>query len=107
MTTGQSVVIIYNMEAQKLLDETYQLSETSFAELVIWSVISPVAGSHHELKYRLAYVADGVCVMRFDNEAGKGDHIHVAGKEYDYEFVSIDQLLVDFWTKVDELETGR
>ncbi|HXU33470.1 MAG TPA: DUF6516 family protein [Thermoanaerobaculia bacterium] len=34
--------------------------------------------------------------MRYDNERGKGDHRHVAGKELAYVFVSVDQLLDDF-----------
>lgn len=53
------------------------------------------------LKYRLAYVVDGVCVLRFDNEAGKGDHIHRNGKEAPYSFASLEKLLADFWTAVD------
>ena len=28
----------------------------------------------HGFKYRLAFVVNGVCVLRYDNEAGKGDH---------------------------------
>jgi hypothetical protein len=31
----------------------------------------------HELWYRLALVVGGKCVLRYDNEAGKGDHRHV------------------------------
>ena len=34
--------------------------------------------------------------VRYDNERGKGDHRHVAGKELAYVFVSVDQLLDDF-----------
>ncbi len=34
------------------------------------------AGSSHGFKYRLAYVVDGVCVVRYDNEVDKGDHRH-------------------------------
>ena len=28
-------------------------------------------------KYSLAYVVEGECVLRYDNEAGKGDHIRL------------------------------
>jgi hypothetical protein len=34
-----------------------------------------VRTSGHEFKYSLAYVVEGECVLRYDNEAGKGDHI--------------------------------
>jgi len=37
-----------------------------------------------------------MCVLRFDNEAGKGDHVHYGSTESSYQFVSIDELLADF-----------
>jgi len=51
----------------------------------------------------LALVVKGECVMRYDNEAGKGDHKHIGDTEFDYEFTDIDQLLADFWNDVGEL----
>ncbi|MFY9316095.1 MAG: DUF6516 family protein [Burkholderiales bacterium] len=60
------------MPAELLLDERRVLSEAAFAELVVWRVPAPVRGSQHGLRYRLALVVDGVCVLRYDNEAGKG-----------------------------------
>jgi Family of unknown function (DUF6516) len=30
----------------------------------------------YRFKYRLALVADGICVLRYDNETGKNDHRH-------------------------------
>jgi len=41
-----------------------------------------------------------VCVVRFDNEAGKGDHMHIEGVEIPYDFRATDDLLVDFWQAV-------
>jgi hypothetical protein len=46
--------------------------------------------------YSTAAVA-GECVLRYDNEAGKGDHKHVRGKEVKYRFVSVDKLVADFF----------
>jgi len=54
-------------------------------------------GWTHSFKYRLAYVVDSECVLRYDNEAGKVDHRHVGIRETPYLFVSVDQLLDDFW----------
>jgi len=90
------------MRAELLLDERRVLSESSFAELVVWRLPAPVRGSAHRPRYRLALVADGVCVLRYDNEAGKGDHRHVGGKEERYRFKSAEQLLADFWADVDK-----
>jgi hypothetical protein len=39
--------------------------------------------------------------MRYDNEAGKGDHI--GDKEQEYRFTSAEKLLADFWTDVEEM----
>ena len=71
-------------------------SDTAFAELVLWRVPKPVAGSAHEFKYRLAYVVDGVCVVRYDNETGKGDHRHFNWNESAYAFQTPDKLIADF-----------
>ncbi len=65
------------MRAVLLLKERHVLDESTFVEIVIWQVPKPVKGSAHGFKYRLALVADDVCVLRFDNETGKGDHKHL------------------------------
>ena len=96
MTTPLSVGIIANMKAVELLRTRIVFSENAFAELVLWRVSKPVTGSAHEFKYRLAYVVDGVCVLRYDNEVGKGDHRHFAGKQTAYAFTTVDKLIADF-----------
>jgi hypothetical protein len=35
-------------------------------------------------------------MLRYDGEAGKGDHRHLLGAETSYEFFSPDQLVADF-----------
>jgi len=84
------------MKAVELLRTRIAFSETAFAELVLWRVPEPVAGSTHEFRYRLAYVVDGVCVVRYDNEAGKGDHRHFGEKESMYGFQTPEKLIADF-----------
>jgi hypothetical protein len=44
---------------------------------------------------------DGRCVLRYDNEAGKGDHKHVGEDEIPYVFTTPEALLDDFWNEVD------
>ena len=84
------------MRAVLLLRRRSAFSETAFAELVLWRVPKPVAGSAHQFKYRLAYVVDSVCVVRYDNEVGKGDHRHFGDKESVYAFETPDKLMADF-----------
>jgi hypothetical protein len=91
------------MAAEPLLDERHVLAEAAFAELVVWRVPAPVRGSAHRFRYRLALVVDGACVLRYDNEPGKGDHRHVGDTEERYRFKSAEQLLADFWADVDEV----
>ena len=69
------------MKALVLMDERHVVAGNAFVEIVIWEVPQPVRRSVHRLKYRLALVADGECVIRYDNEAGKGDHRHVGRVE--------------------------
>jgi hypothetical protein len=47
-------------------------------------------------------VVDGVCVVRYDNERGKGDHRHVGEVEQAYVFSTPRQLVADFMTDVKE-----
>jgi hypothetical protein len=84
------------MRAVPLLRRRIAVSETAFAELVLWQLPKPVAGSTPQFKYRLAYVVDGVCVVRYDNEVGKGDHRHFGAKESAYPFETPDKLIADF-----------
>ena len=71
-----------------------------FIEVVVWRLPQPLSGSTHSLKYWFAYVVNSECVLRYDNEAGKGDHRHAGTEEMPYVFVSVDQLLEDFLADV-------
>mgnify|MGYP003588567263 FL=1 len=88
------------MKAQSLFKRRIQVAEATFVELVAWTVPDPVPGSSHPYKYRMAFVVDGVCVLRYDNEAGKGDHRHWGEQETAYLFTGIDQLVADFMSDV-------
>ena len=90
------------MKAELLLNERHQLTEDSFAELRVWKAPQPVRGSQHRLKYALAFVVGGVCVVRCDNEAGKGDHRHFGAVQTDYNYITPAALLAAFWKDVDQ-----
>jgi hypothetical protein len=88
--------------AKLLLRERRLIAEDRFVEIVIWRLSRPVPGSSHPFKYRMAFVVDEFCVLRFDNETGKGDHKHIGEVEVHYRFTTLDQLVADFWNEVDE-----
>jgi Family of unknown function (DUF6516) len=92
------------MEADLLLRQRIEVDDTSFAELVVWRLPLALLGSVHSFKYRLAYVVDGVCVLRYDNESGKGDHRHLGEVEMAYIFTTIDHLIDDFWQDVEAVQ---
>lgn len=85
-----------NMKATLVARTRVVFAENAFAELVLWKVPAPVAGSAHDFKYRLAYVVEGVCVVRYDNELGKGDHRHFGEVESKYSFSTPEALLAAF-----------
>jgi hypothetical protein len=84
------------MKAAELLHQRIVYAENKFAELTLWRLVRPLAGSKHSFKYRLAYVVNEVFVIRYDNEDGKGDHRHWGEKESDYTFTTPKKLLADF-----------
>lgn len=85
------------MKATLVLQASETLTNTRSAYLVVWEVPEPVRGSTHHYKYRLVIVEDDVCLLRYDNEAGKGDHKPIGALEMPYQFSTIEQLLLDFW----------
>jgi len=82
--------------ATLLLHEKVVLPDESIMEIVLWQLPEPAPERRHGLKYRLHYGRRGVCLVRYDNETGKGDHRHVGGREMAYEFKSVEQLRRDF-----------
>ena len=90
-----------------MMDERHVIAEDAFVEIVVWQVPHPLRRSTHRLKYRLALVVAGECILRYDNEAGKGDHRHFGGVETRYAFRGYEQLLTDFWAEVEEWRRRR
>lgn len=84
------------MKAVQLISTRIVYSESAFADLVLWRIPKSLEGTTHSFKYRLAYVVRGECVLRYDNEVGKGDHRHFGKRESDYAFTTPEQLIADF-----------
>lgn len=71
-------------------------------EVVIWLLDAPLPGCVHPFKYRLFYgELDGRCLVRYDNERGKGDHRHLPASEEPYRFTTLRRLIEDFETDVE------
>lgn len=89
------------MKARRIYSERKVVGDNAFVEIVIWRVPKPAVGSAHDFKYSLVLIIDDLCVLRYDNERGKGDHRHVGGQESGYEFQTLATLLEDFWNDVE------
>ena len=96
MTTVLGVGIIANMVAQLITSIKNINPDGSILEVVIWKVPKPVRPTEQDYKYRAVYAIDGIRIVGFNNERGKGDHRHIDGKELPYAFTGVDQLLEDF-----------
>lgn len=90
------------MSAVLLFRSRVVVADDAFVDVVVWQVPQPVPPSRHAFKYRLAYVVGGRCVLRYDNERGKGGHRHAGTTEEPYEFTTPEQLMADF-----EADVGR
>jgi len=80
----------------KLLAHRKELNvDGHITELKAW-IVPLTEHTPHGLKYSVVYIVNGVRVVGYDNERGKGDHRHFAGVETPYTFISMTQLVVDF-----------
>jgi hypothetical protein len=75
-------------KAKLYIDKRIDQLNGSILEIIIWKLPTPTAERPHGYKYRLNYsLPDGTTLLRYDNELGKGDHLHIKGKEYPYKFM--------------------
>jgi len=83
------------------------LPDGSIVEMTIWRLQNVTDERPHGLKYSLYYGRNGVRIIGYDNERGKGDHRHVRSREEAYEFVSVEKLIADFIADVREIRRER
>lgn len=88
------------MKATLLFRERRLFDDGAIMEMTIWRVPTSVPPTTHGLKYSLFYGLPGQRLVGYDNERGKGDHRHLAGRELQYSFSSVEGLMVDFLADV-------
>ncbi len=93
------------MHTRLIYRQKFIYSDGAIREMVLWQLPQKTPDRPHGLKYRLYYgLTDGTCIVRFDNESGKGDHKHVKGQEEPYQFKDVETLVADF---LEEVEKAR
>ena len=90
-----------------VISDKVVFDDGAIQEIVIWRVPEAVPPSEHRFKYRLFYGRPGHRSVGYDNERGKGDHRHFAGREDAYIFRGWEALIDDFLADVAELRGGR
>jgi len=86
----------------------YIYADGAIREMVFWQLPEKKAEKPYSLKYRLYYgLADGTCMVRYDNEAGKGDHRHFRGQEKPYQFKDVETLVADFLEDIEKVRRGQ
>ena len=84
------------MKADPIFREK-QTQDGFIREMVVWPLHKPVPGCRHQFKYRFFFgTNDGTCLVRYDNERGKGDHKHIEGIELPFLFRGLEATFADF-----------
>jgi hypothetical protein len=74
LTTNKLVFRIANVPAQLITRFKNVMPNGAILEAAIWKVPRPVPPTDHGYKYSAVYVVDGIRIVGFDNERGKGEH---------------------------------
>jgi len=91
------------MAVRLLYRGKYIYSDGAIREMVLWHLPHKTPDRPHGLKYRLYYgFGDDTCLVRFDNESGKGDHKHVGSREESYRLIYVETLVADFLAEIEK-----
>ena len=95
------------MRAKLIYHEKFIYADGAIREMVLWKLPNRTSDRPHGLKYRLYYgLSDGTCIVRYDNESGKGNHRHIKGKEKSYQFKDVETLVADFLEEIEKARKG-
>ena len=91
------------MRADNVIDFKECRDDGTIVQMVVWRLPQTDVERPHGLKYRLYCGREGQCLVRYDNEAGKGDRRHYGDREETYSFTTLTTLLADFRADVERL----
>jgi len=104
LTPIRAYGILCHMGAKLVYWEKFVYSDAAVREMVLWQLPKATSDRPHGFKYRLYYgLSNGICIVRYDNETGKGDHRHFRGQEGPYHFSDVETLITDFLTDIEEV----
>ncbi|MCK9188577.1 DUF6516 family protein [Acidithiobacillus sp.] len=106
LTCGHVLPTMQYMKAIRVFYKKEVRPDDVIVEAVIWQLPEPSPERPHGFKYRFYCGKNGQCLVRYDNETGKGDHRHYGDMEESYVFSSLSALVDDFERDVQRL-TGE
>lgn len=95
------------MQAIRIIDSKQVWPDGTIVQMVVWQLPQPSRERPHGFKYRLYCGRRGTCLVRYDNETGKGDHKHLGERELGYRFESLSRLIQDFRADIIKLAGDR
>ena len=96
------------MKAKLAYREKFIYADGFLREMVLWQLPEKTPDRPHGLKYRLYFgLSDGNCLVRYDNEKGKGDHRYIHGEEIPYRFQNVETLINDFLQDIQMARKGK
>lgn len=95
------------MDSILLFKDKYVYRDGAIREMIIWRLPKSDKERPHGLKYRLYYGFQNQCLVRYDNEKGKGDHRHYGSKEENYVWVSVEKLMQDFKKDIEKVRGAQ
>jgi hypothetical protein len=84
------------MASAVLIINTKAVMGRWIVQRTVWALPQASEERAHGLKYRLFCGDATQCLVRYDNETGKGDHRHYGDQEEPYTFTTLEALLEDF-----------
>ena len=83
--------ILHHMPAKLLYRQKFLYPDGAIREMVLWQLPKPTKDT---------------CVVRYDNETGKGDHRHEGDREEPYAFTDVETLVADFLVDIARVRRG-
>ena len=95
------------MKARLIIHHKESYDDGHIVEFTVWQLPEANAERPHGLKYSFFYGTDGMRLIGYDNERGKGDHRHYLDVEEAIQFHSLDQLMNDFMRDVANIRRSK
>lgn len=93
------------MKVKLIIHDKVHDVDGNITEVKLWKV-KATPDKPHGYKYSLVYIVKGKREIGYDNAELHGNHKHLRNKVEPYSFVSVWELLMDFYRDIDRYREG-